>query len=125
MYRMADGQRTGIVIRRARERKRWTQQQLADAVGVSRTTVDAWENNRTFPRNRAGALEQVLGIRLDGSDPAPAPAAEPAPAEWEAAVLADEDLPMEMRVQLIEDARRARRAYRARRARQAAEEREA
>ena len=33
-----------------------TQQQLADILGVDRKTVDNWENGRTTPRNRTGAL---------------------------------------------------------------------
>ena len=33
-----------------------TQQQLADVLGVDRKTVDNWENHRTSPRNRMGAL---------------------------------------------------------------------
>src|SRR5215469_774401 len=55
----------GPKIRRARERKRMRQQDLADALGVSRTTVDAWENGRAYPRSSIGALEHVLGIGLD------------------------------------------------------------
>lgn len=56
----------GTRIRRARERRRWTQQQLADALTVSVRTVNDWENGRTQPRNSVGAIEHVLGIRLDG-----------------------------------------------------------
>lgn len=55
----------GDQIRRARHRKRWTQRQLADAVEVDRKTVDNWENDRSYPRNRIGALEDVLGVTLD------------------------------------------------------------
>jgi transcriptional regulator with XRE-family HTH domain len=54
----------GSRIRRARERKRWTQQELADAVEVSRDAVVRWENDQRTPRNRIGALEEVLGIDL-------------------------------------------------------------
>src|SRR5262249_45421856 len=46
----------GTQIKRARERRHITQQQLADIVGVDRKTVDNWENDRTYPRNRLGAL---------------------------------------------------------------------
>lgn len=63
----------GTKIKRARERKRWTQRQLAEALKVDRKTVDNWENGRTSPRSSIGALEEVLGIRLDD-------AAEPEPA---------------------------------------------
>lgn len=62
MWRMATD--LGTKIRRARERHRWTQAQLASQVGVSQKTVDNWENGRTEPRNRLGALEHVLGVEL-------------------------------------------------------------
>jgi len=54
----------GLTIRRARERKRWTQQQLADAVEVSRDAIIKWEGDQRAPKNRIGALEEVLGIDL-------------------------------------------------------------
>lgn len=47
----------GDQLRGARERRRMTQQQLADVIGVDRKTVDNWENGRTSPRNRMGALK--------------------------------------------------------------------
>ena len=53
-------------IKRARERLRWSQQQLADAVGVNRKTVDNWENARNSPRSSIGALEAVLGSLSEG-----------------------------------------------------------
>lgn len=46
-----------VQIRDARERRHMTQQQLADVLGVDRKTVDNWENGRTSPRNRMGALK--------------------------------------------------------------------
>lgn len=58
----------GRVIKRARERHRWTQAQLAEALGVDRKTVDNWENGRRSPRSSAGAIEDVLGINLDTGD---------------------------------------------------------
>ena len=108
----------GLVIRRARERKRWTQRDLAKAVGVSRASVDAWENSRTYPRNRIGALEEVLGISLDGQ-PGPVPDTSVGPLDdlkpwqepWEEEVAADEGLPVETRRWLITDSRRARVAH--------------
>lgn len=101
----------GTMIKRARERKRWTQRQLADAVGVNVKSVDNWEAGRTSPRNRLGALEEVLGIALY-VEMKPEPE-ELAPTDsWEAAVLADDGLPMPERVQIIQASRRARaRAY--------------
>lgn len=69
----------GTSIKRARERKRWSQQRLADALGVDRKTVDNWENGRTRPRSSIGAIEEVLGVSLDGE-----PRRElPTPAEME------------------------------------------
>jgi len=58
----------GTSIKRARERKRWSQRQLASALGVDRKTVDNWENGRTMPRSSIGALEEVLGVSLDGPE---------------------------------------------------------
>ena len=55
----------GASIKRARERRGWIQQQLADAVGVDRKTVDNWENGRTSPRNKLGKIEEVLELRLE------------------------------------------------------------
>jgi transcriptional regulator with XRE-family HTH domain len=56
----------GTRIKRAREARRWTQKQLADALKVDRKTVDNWENGRTQPRSSIGAIEDVLDVRLDG-----------------------------------------------------------
>jgi transcriptional regulator with XRE-family HTH domain len=58
----------GTKIKRARERKRWTQQQLADAVGRNVKTVNNWETGRTEPASSLGAIEEVLGVNLsDGT----------------------------------------------------------
>ena len=103
----------GLAIRRARERRHWTQQQLAAKVGVSTRSIGNWELGHRIPRNRIGALEEVLGIKL-GDEPA---AAELVPEDtWEARVLADPDLPDYMKRQLISDSRAARAAYRERKA---------
>lgn len=72
MESMATEPAIGTRIKRARERKRWTQKRLADAVGVSQKTIDNWENGRTEPRSSIGALEDVLGVSLDaGAAPRP------------------------------------------------------
>jgi transcriptional regulator with XRE-family HTH domain len=55
----------GMRIRRARERARLSQEELATAVGASVRAVGDWENGRRKPRNRMGALEEVLRVRLD------------------------------------------------------------
>jgi transcriptional regulator with XRE-family HTH domain len=62
---MATEPAIGTKIKRARERKRWTQRELAAALKVNIKTVDNWENGRTSPLNSIGALEDVLGVRLD------------------------------------------------------------
>ena len=62
----------GTKIKRARERLRLTQAQLAARVGVSQKTVDNWEHNRSYPKSAIGALEEILGPLTDG-DPPPAP----------------------------------------------------
>jgi DNA-binding transcriptional regulator YiaG len=49
-------------IKTGRERMRLTQQQLADAVGVSLRTVSSWERGQSVPRNRAAVLADVLEI---------------------------------------------------------------
>jgi transcriptional regulator with XRE-family HTH domain len=56
----------GMQIRRARERKRLSQEELAAKVGASERAVNDWENDRRKPRNRIGALEEVLGVSLTG-----------------------------------------------------------
>lgn len=55
----------GLRIKRARERLRLTQEQLAGQVGVSQKTIDNWENDRTYPKSALGALEEVLGPLTD------------------------------------------------------------
>lgn len=68
---MAPRSRIGTKIRRARERKRMSQVDLAGALGVSRSAVNAWENDRAYPQNSIGALEDELGVRLDEPEPEP------------------------------------------------------
>ena len=70
MGSMATEPAIGTSIKRARERKRWTQRQLAGALEVDRKTIDNWEHDRSYPRSSIGALEEVLGISLD-LEPAP------------------------------------------------------
>lgn len=54
----------GLAIQRARHRKRMTQEQLAEALGVSRVTVARWETGDMFPQQNAGAIEELLGITI-------------------------------------------------------------
>lgn len=49
-------------IKRRREARGWTQQQLADALGASRRAVISWEAGESTPQGRFfGQLENVLG----------------------------------------------------------------
>lgn len=84
---MATEPRLGTRIKRARERKRWTQHQLADALDVNVKTIDNWENDRTYPRSSIGALEDVLGIQFDDNE-SDADAADRLQAEGEAMIEA-------------------------------------
>ena len=85
---MADGG-LGTQIKRARERKRWSQQQLADALGVDRKTVDNWEHSRTRPRSSIGALQDALAPYFSTDGDEPAPPTDPRERELWALLLAD------------------------------------
>jgi DNA-binding XRE family transcriptional regulator len=54
----------GVSIRKARQRKRMTQAELAQLVGVHESTVMNWEKDLHYPQRYAGAVEEVLGITL-------------------------------------------------------------
>lgn len=56
--------RVGTAIQRARQRKRMTQQELADLLGVSKTTVTNWETGTHYPQRYIGAVEEVLDVTL-------------------------------------------------------------
>lgn len=62
----------GERIRRLREQRRWSQQQLGDLLGVSTKSVSNWERGRNIPRNSMGALSELFGVDIE------APAAGPA-----------------------------------------------
>lgn len=59
---------TGEQIRTQRERLQLTQQELADHVGVSMRTIGNWERGETVPRNRIGALAELLGLEVGGRE---------------------------------------------------------
>lgn len=54
----------GRRIQRLREARHLTQQQLADLVGVDRRSVVNWESDKSRPRSRMGALQEVFGISI-------------------------------------------------------------
>lgn len=68
---------SGAEIRRLRKAKDWTQQDLADRVGVTKTTVLDWEKDRYSPvgknvENLAKALEvSIAYLSGETSDPTP------------------------------------------------------
>jgi len=52
-------------IRKARQAKRWTQQQLADRLGVTKATVSNWETGQDRPgADKAMRLVEIFGARL-------------------------------------------------------------
>jgi SOS-response transcriptional repressor LexA len=54
------------VIRHHRQRLGLTEQQLADRVGVSRGSIQQWENGKTAPkRNNQAAVVDALGITIN------------------------------------------------------------
>lgn len=62
----------GQRIRRLREQRRWSQEQLADMLGVNKKSVSNWERGRNDPRNSIGALSEIFGVELDGGGEVPA-----------------------------------------------------
>ena len=107
--------RVGAMIRRARQRLRMSQQDLALKVGVARSAVNAWERDRAWPRNIV-AVEEALSITLDREPAGPEPVPWNVPLDqWEADTLAHPDLDDETKRELIVASRAARDAYAARR----------
>ncbi|MEU9705584.1 helix-turn-helix domain-containing protein [Streptomyces sp. NPDC047981] len=65
-------------LRRLREARGLSEDQVAEAMGVTRATVRSWETGRTTPRGRKQeAYAKLIGAHEDQGAPAPAPA--PAP----------------------------------------------
>ena len=48
-------------------------------LGVSRSALNAWENDRAYPRSSIGALEELYGISLDDEGGAVVPESPPDP----------------------------------------------
>jgi len=92
MARMTSRPRIGALIRDAMERKRMDQAELAAALGVSRSAVNSWINDRAWPMNSIAALEDVLGIKI----PREAESPEPPVDETERQLLSIPDLPPEL-----------------------------
>jgi transcriptional regulator with XRE-family HTH domain len=67
MLRMTP-EETGTAIRRARQRRRWTQAEAAERLGVSVRTIGDWERGTKLPRN-VTIVEDVFGISLANGVP--------------------------------------------------------
>ena len=105
---MAPQPRIGTRLRRAIERKRMDQADVARALGVSRSAVNAWVNDRAYPQNAIGALEELLGVDLTTDESRDAEVyTDPA----ERAIWEDESLPKEEKRELIEELRERRRRH--------------
>lgn len=61
----------GDDMRTARERLQMTQDQVAEAVGVSVSTISNWERDRAKPKSRLARVRQVL--QMDERDERPSP----------------------------------------------------
>lgn len=55
-----DKKKTGNLIREARTKKNYTQNELGDLLGVSNKSVSRWENGESFPD--VGILENLSGV---------------------------------------------------------------
>jgi transcriptional regulator with XRE-family HTH domain len=71
----------GERIARLRHQRDITQVELAEALGVSPSTVADWERGARYPRRKMGKVEQFFGQRVDYDEPGegprrPSPAAE-------------------------------------------------
>lgn len=56
----------GWRIRAARRERGWTQDELAQAVGVSRSAVAQWETDRTGQlRDNLGRIARALGVSIE------------------------------------------------------------
>jgi transcriptional regulator with XRE-family HTH domain len=53
---------TGNDIRKARERRRLSQEELAGLLEVSSKSIGRWERGETIPKSALGAIEQVLNL---------------------------------------------------------------
>ena len=65
---MQDELSAGVAIRKARQRERMTQAELADLLGVHVVSIRNWERGRHYPQRYAGAVEAALGIILPEPD---------------------------------------------------------
>lgn len=56
----------GSTLKERREQKRISQIRLAVALGVTKATVSAWENDKKMPESfRLPAIKETLGVSID------------------------------------------------------------
>lgn len=54
------------IIKNLRQEKKWSQQTLADELGVSKSTISAWENEYNFPNQEMQEkICKLFGCSLD------------------------------------------------------------
>ena len=58
----------GTLLKRFRTRCHFTQQQLATAIGVHRTTIGRWEEGSVLPESKALVLDLAKHLRLDDQE---------------------------------------------------------
>lgn len=58
----------GWLIAKARHRRHLSQEELAEALGVSPSTVANWERGASYPLKLAGLVEEFLGITIPPRD---------------------------------------------------------
>lgn len=76
----------GRWIKGQRERRRWSQRELAERVGVTLRTIGNWETGATHPGIRVlGSLEDLFGVLLDAlpARPMPVDPPRPPPTPWD------------------------------------------
>ena len=94
----------GAQIRKARQRKRMTQDELAKAVGVDRSAVSTWERGVHYPQRYEGAIEDILDIDLSGGTPGLPPEVEAywyVPGVQTVWNLSDDEMPRDQRLKWI------------------------
>ncbi len=96
---MAADTRIGTRIAKRRHQLGMTQEDLADALNVSKSTVANWETGKHLPIRHMGAIEQALGIQLDGTESSPSASRE----ELRDQLRRLEDLAREVRARLDEE----------------------
>ena len=57
---------SGRALRWSRVKRGWTQQELAEKMGVTRNTILAWENEKTaIPEENVKKVRELFGSEID------------------------------------------------------------